>query len=369
MLHGRTGEQMKIKSIREILGFYADKRVLITGDTGFKGSWLGIWLSHLGAEVLGYALPPENGQSHFALARLDDLITHVDGDIRDAQGLTKVVDEFEPEIIFHLAAQALVLPSYMEPKKTFDTNVGGSVNVLEAIRLNPSVRSVVYVTSDKCYRNNDWIWGYRENDELGGHDPYSASKAAAEMVFSAYAKSFFNNREYLGIASARAGNVIGGGDWALNRIVPDSIRFLQSDQPIVLRNPGATRPWQHVLEPLWGYLLLGIRLWESPKEFSGAWNFGPLTETGQTVEELVKQLILRWGKGEYRIDTDANAPHEAWLLQLNTDKARMKLHWKPRWEVPQAIEETVMWYKNVHEGKQALEVSRSQINKYSGEAI
>ena len=371
MHSGKNGDEQIMFPIAEQLRFYAGKRVMITGDTGFKGTWLAIWLHGLGAEVLGYALPAKSEQTQFVLAGLDRLITHVDGDIRDSQKLFKTVNEFQPEVIFHLAAQAIVKYSYEEPKLTFDTNTGGSVNVLEAVRKTESVRSVVYITSDKCYRNKEWVWGYRENDELGGEDPYSCSKAAAEIVFLAYLNSYFKSRKNLGIASTRAGNVIGGGDWALDRIVPDCMRALQSDQPIVLRSPRATRPWQHVLEPLWGYLLLGMRLWEFPKEFSGSWNFGPPTGSGQTVEELVSLLIRYWGRGEYRIAGDANASahHEARLLQLNTDKARMELHWKTRWDVRQAAEETVRWYKSVHEGEKALEVTRLQIKRYSGEAM
>ena len=242
--------------MRDLLAAFAGKRVLVTGDTGFKGSWLCMWLHRLGAEVTGFALPPKLDIDHFNLLRLDRVIRHVDGDIRDLPALQRAFEEFQPEILFHLAAQSLVRYSYDEPKLTFDTNVGGSINVLECVRATPSLRAVVYVTSDKCYRNKEWIWGYRENDELGGRDPYSASKAAAELVFSAYVDSYFAQRSALGIASVRAGNVIGGGDWAADRIVPDSIKSLQAHQPILLRNPNATRPWQHVLEPLSGYLVL-----------------------------------------------------------------------------------------------------------------
>lgn len=369
MHSGKTGNKEGLPTIAEQLSFYGGKRVLITGDTGFKGAWLAIWLHHLGAKVLGYALPPASKHVQFALAGLDHIITHVDGDIRDFNKLSKTIEDFQPELVFHLAAQAIVKYSYEEPKLTFDTNVGGSVNILEAVRNAKSVRSMVFITSDKCYRNKEWVWGYRENDELGGHDPYSSSKAAAELVFSAYLDSFFQSVKGLGIASARAGNVIGGGDWAQNRIIPDCMRALQSDEPIVLRNPMATRPWQHVLEPLWGYLLLGIRLWESPKEFTGSWNFGPPTGSGLTVEELVKLIIQCWGQGEYRVHMGGSAHHEARLLQLNTDKARMELHWRPRWDAYQTIEETVRWYKNVYEGNKAVEITRSQIRKFAGEAI
>ena len=257
------------------LSIFSGKRVLVTGDTGFKGSWLCLWLRELQADVVGYALPPKTNEDLFNLLGLEKFIHHIAGDIRDLEGLQLVFDEFQPEYLFHLAAQSLVRLSYKEPKLTFDTNVGGSVNVLEAVRATTSLRSVIFVTSDKCYRNKEWIWGYRENDALGGHDPYSSSKAAAELVLSAYQDSFFNNRKALGVASVRAGNILGGGDWAKDRLVPDIIKSLRQDTPIILRNPGATRPWQHVLDPLFGYLLLASRLYTSPQAFAGPFNFGP----------------------------------------------------------------------------------------------
>ena len=255
--------------------FYKDKTVLLTGATGFKGSWMAIWLYEMGANVIDYSLAPLTDEDHFILLNLENKITHIQGDILDLNKLTDVFNKYNPEIVFHLAAQALVQFSYDNPKHTFDTNVAGSVNVLEAIRASGSVRSFVYVTSDKAYKNKEWTWGYRENDELGGHDPYSASKAAAEIVFSSYNDSFFSKNPDIGVGTVRAGNVIGGGDWALDRIIPDCIRSLRSNMPIVIRNPHATRPWQHVLEPLSGYLLLGMRLYQDPDTYSGAWNFGP----------------------------------------------------------------------------------------------
>ena len=244
----------------EYLSSFKGRRVFITGHSGFKGSWLAFLLNEIGAEVFGYALPPVGKNNHFELLGLAQLIEHVEADIRDEEKLTAAMGEIQPEFVFHLAAQALVRHSYSDPKTTFETNVMGSVNLLEAVRKCESVRSLVYITSDKCYENREWLWGYRENDQLGGHDPYSASKASAEMVFSAYARSFFFDRPDLGAASARAGNVIGGGDWAVDRIIPDCIRAIESDKPIHLRNPFATRPWQHVLEPIAGYLLLAAQL-------------------------------------------------------------------------------------------------------------
>ncbi len=348
---------------------YRGKRVLVTGDTGFKGSWLSLWLHEMGADVVGYALPPERDEDHFNVIGLAKIIHHVDGDIRDFTALKKVFDDFQPELLFHLAAQAIVKFSYEEPKLTFDTNVGGSVNILEAVRLTPPLRSVIYVTSDKCYKNEEWIWGYRENDELGGHDPYSASKAAAEIVFSAYMDSFFNGREGFGAASVRAGNVVGGGDWALDRIVPDCIKALRSRQPVMVRNPNSTRPWQHVLEPLSGYLLLAAKIYRNPGEYSGAWNFGPGGESIRTVQSLVEKIIEFWGTGEVQVNSQINAPHEAILLHLNCDKSQQILDWHPRWNFDRAVDETACWYKEVISGKPALQISRQQIKDYMEGAI
>lgn len=343
---------------------FQGKRVLVTGDTGFKGSWLCLWLHQLGAQVLGFALPPERPEDHFNLLGLDRLIEHVEGNILDSAAVNAVFERFQPEVLFHLAAQPLVRYSYDEPKLTFDTNVGGSVNVLEAARASASLRALVYVTSDKCYKNNEWIWGYRENDELGGHDPYSASKAAAELVFSSYQDSFFQARAGFGAATVRAGNVIGGGDWALDRIVPDSIRALRQGQPIHVRNPHSTRPWQHVLEPLSGYLATAARLLEEPKRYAGAWNFGPDSESIRTVGELVQMIVREWGEGEALVAQQANAPHEARLLHLNCDKAHQLMRWRPKWNADRAIAETVSWYRQVHLGGNALDISRQQISAY-----
>lgn len=258
-----------MNDMNSIMKIFKGKRVFITGHTGFKGSWLAFLLCEIGADVMGFALPPATTMNHFNLLNLDKKIKHVVGDIRDASLLSATLNKFKPEFVFHLAAQALVRPSYSEPAATFSTNVIGSVNLLDAVRLCESVRSLVYITSDKCYENVEWIWGYRENDQLGGRDPYSASKAAAEIVFSSYVRSFFEQNTSLGAASARAGNVIGGGDWALDRIIPDCIRAIEVGDPIRLRNPAATRPWQHVLEPIAGYLLLAARLYDEPKLWGG----------------------------------------------------------------------------------------------------
>ena len=343
---------------------FRSKRVLVTGHTGFKGSWLALWLHELGADVVGLAQPPENPDDHFNLLKLDTFIHHVIGDICDKKTVDKVCSDFQPEFLFHLAAQPLVRYSYDEPKLTFDTNVGGSVNILEAVRNTPSVRSLIYVTSDKCYKNREWLWGYRENDELGGHDPYSASKAAAELAFSSYQDSFFSRRSGLGAASVRAGNVIGGGDWAKDRIVPDCIRAVRAKKPIEIRNPLATRPWQHVLEPLSGYLLTAAKLYNSPKEFSGAWNFGPDDESVRTVKDLAEQLISFWGEGSIHTPQQHAAPHEANLLHLNCDKAKRLLGWQSQWNFVEGVSETVLWYREITDGGDAMQISRQQIAKY-----
>ncbi len=354
------GEVVNVPKLAALRG----RRVLVTGHTGFKGSWLCLVLNELGADVTGYALPPEGEDSHFVLLGLDRLIRHVVGDIRDDKKLQAVFDEARPEIVFHLAAQALVRYSYDEPKLTFDTNVAGSVNVLEAVRKSNTVRSFVYITSDKCYLNREWEWGYRENDELGGRDPYSASKAAAELVFSAYQDSFFKQRETLGASSVRAGNVIGGGDWALDRIVPDCIRSLRNSQPIVLRSPESTRPWQHVLEPLSGYLLLAARMYDSAKKYSSAWNFGPQSTDIRTVRDLSTTIVERWGSGKVEIDKSAAIFHEARLLCLNCDKAHQLLGWYPQWDFERTITETVRWYREILAGTPAYVITRQQINEY-----
>lgn len=337
---------------------------MLTGHTGFKGSWLAFLLKEAGAEVLGYALPPEYPESHFELLGLARCVRHVEGDIRDAAKLAETMRSFAPEFVFHLAAQALVRRSYDDPKTTFDTNVGGSVNLLEAVRGCDSVRSLVFITSDKCYENVEWVWGYRESDRLGGHDPYSASKAAAEIVFSAYTRSFFSHRPELGVASARAGNVIGGGDWAADRIVPDCIRALRNGQPIRLRNPGATRPWQHVLEPLAGYLLLATRLIDTPSAFSDAWNFGPPSSDVRTVHDVAERIVARFGTGSIEIEAADSKQHEARLLQLNCDKAQQLLGWRSHWAFEQTMAATAGWYKDVLDGTSAVDVTRKQLRDF-----
>lgn len=348
----------------EFLTAFAGRRVMLTGHTGFKGSWLAFLLREIGAEVLGYALPAERPVSHFAALGFAKSMRHVEADVRDSAKLAETMLAFQPEFVFHLAAQALVRPSYADPKATFETNVMGSVNLLEAIRQCESVRSLVYITSDKCYENLEWVWGYRENDRLGGHDPYSASKAAAEIAFSAYARSFFAHRPELGAATARAGNVIGGGDWAVDRIVPDCIRAIGSGKPVVLRNPKATRPWQHVLEPLAGYLLLAVRLREQPQTYAGSWNFGPPSSEVRTVLEVAERIVGRFGRGSVVIEPGLAKQHEANLLQLNCDKAHQLLGWRPRWNVEQTLAATADWYKATMDGAAASVVTQQQLRDF-----
>ncbi len=331
---------------------YQKKKVLITGHTGFKGSWLALWLSQMGATITGYSLQPPTNPNHFQL--LDLKINSVTGDLRDADRLKKVFREQQPEIVFHLAAQAIVRLSYKDPMATLTSNIMGTVNVLEASRSCRTVRAIVNVTSDKCYENHEWPWGYREIDPLGGYDPYSASKGCAELVTSCWRNSFFNPKDYGNthrtlMVSARAGNVIGGGDWASDRLIPDVIRAVHRNQKVKIRDPQATRPWQHVLEPLSGYLLLGQKLLEGRKEFSEAWNFGPSDEEYFSVSEIVDQMKKVWPKIDYEINQTPDQPHEAGLLRLDCSKARTKLKWMPVWTGSNAVEKTAQWYRAYYE--------------------
>ena len=324
---------------------YKNKVVLVTGDTGFKGSWLAIWLKELGSNVIGYALKPKTENDNYVICGLENRIIHVDGDVRDYRHLKSVFDKHKPDIVFHLAAQALVLEGYRDPLETHSTNIMGTINILEAIRHTESVTDAVIITTDKCYENKEWIHGYRENDRLGGKDPYSSSKAACEIVIKSYLESFFNKDGTANIASARSGNVFGGGDWAENRIVPDCIKSLLQKSSIIVRSPLAVRPWQHVLEPLSGYLQLGSVLHEKGKEFSGPWNFGPSTKSMVTVKQLVEEIINQWGEGEINIKNDANQHSEAHLLHLDISKAINKLEWKPRLTFKEGIKYTVDEFK------------------------
>ena len=346
----KTGDEDRYE-IMQLEKTFKGERVFITGHTGFKGSWLTIWLRELGATVLGYSLEPPSNPNNFEASNLSNRITHVNGDIRDFSNLKRVFFEFQPEIVFHLAAQSLVRFSYEEPRITFETNVMGTVNMFEVVKITPSVRVFINVTSDKCYENKEYIWGYRENDRLGGHDPYSSSKACAELITQAYIKSFFSKREDIGVASVRAGNVIGGGDWGTDRLLPDCIRAFSTGNTILIRNPLAIRPWQFVLEPLYGYLLLATKLFEMAKDYTGAWNFGPKNESCISVREMVNKVINYWGSGNWReVSSELNNnKHEMSLLKLNCDKAYSLLKWQGVLDIDSTIEMTVKWYKTFYE--------------------
>jgi CDP-glucose 4,6-dehydratase len=347
---------------------FQHKKVVITGDTGFKGSWLAIWLHRLGADVLGISLPPKTPRDNYVVCGLDEKILHTDLDIRDYDSLLRVFARFRPEIVFHLAAQALVLDSYKEPRHTFDTNLMGTVNILEAIRHTDSVKAAVMITTDKCYENRDWVYGYRESDRLGGSDPYSASKAACETAISAYTRSFFNGSGSATIASARAGNVIGGGDWAANRLVPDIVRALEKDRPVAIRNPNAVRPWQHVLEPLGGYLTLGTLLYKKGGAFSGPWNFGPHSQNNVTVKDLAQKLLNQWGSGCLSIQNEVHPLPEATLLQLDITKAITQLQWQPRLTLDETVAFTIEEYQIDGMDKETtLQQRLDHISRYMGQ--
>lgn len=351
---------------KEFGDFYAGKTVLITGHTGFKGSWLALWLKLLGASVVGFSLEPPTAPSHFDSLRLKEYITHVCGDIRKPAQLEEVFHAYQPEIVFHLAAQPLVRQSYIEPHLTYETNVMGTVNVLEAVRKNPYVRVVLNITSDKCYDNKEWDYAYRENDAMGGFDPYSSSKGCAELVASAYRNSFFQDKQGTRLASVRAGNVVGGGDWAEDRIIPDCIRALTENKPIILRNPTAIRPWQHVLEPLSGYLWLARQLWNSGSCFDGGWNFGPYAQSNINVKKIAEKVIAVWGSGRWQgPNVSAPQPHEAKSLKLDCSKASNLLDWHPVLEIDETIQFTTQWYKNFyHEKDETLKLSTLDIKNY-----
>lgn len=347
--------------------FWSGKKVFLTGHTGFKGSWHAIWLDMMGAEVTGYALDPLTPNDNFVLSGIGDRIGHYTGDVRDFDKLHGLFEQVKPEIVFHLAAQPLVRFSYDSPKETYDVNVGGTVNVLECCRQCDSVRVIVNVTTDKCYENKEWVWGYRENDRLGGYDPYSSSKACSELVTEAYRKSFLNpeelNRHGKSLSSVRAGNVFGGGDWQVDRILPDCIRHLERDEPIIVRNPHATRPWQHVFEPLSGYLLLAEKMFYSPTVYAGAWNFGPDDSSFLPVEVLVGKVVKSWGAGAWEDHSKPGDVHEAHLLKLDITKAKALLGWSPVWRIDQAVAETVTWYKEYNNGR-VYELCLQQIEQY-----
>lgn len=367
---------MRVMNANQLFaGAYHGKTVLVTGHTGFKGAWLSLWLMRLGAKVVGYALTPPTEPSLFNEARIQDSVTHVIGDVRDAAFLEQVMREHEPEVVFHLAAQPLVRQSYLTPQETYDTNVMGTVNLLEAVRKTPSVKACLIVTSDKCYENREWVYAYRENDPMGGFDPYSSSKGCAELVTSAYRNSFFlgkpSDESPVSVASVRAGNVIGGGDWADDRIIPDCVRSLARGQKVLVRNPKAIRPWQHVLEPLSGYLWLGARMLEDPRAHADAWNFGPMGANNVTVQEIVVGILENWGEGEWVTPPQQlEQPHEAHFLKLDTTKAVNLLGWEPVYDLAMTLKVVTDWYSAFYRQADfdAQAVTQRQIEAYERSA-
>lgn len=344
-------------------GFWRGRRVLVTGHTGFKGSWLCLWLRHLGAEVTGLALAPETEPSLFEEAGVASIVDHIEGDIREAGVAERALKASGAEIVLHMAAQALVRPSYDDPVGTFETNVVGTARVLEAVRRIGGVRSVVSVTSDKCYENREWAWAYREDEPMGGKDPYSASKGCAELVTASFRRSFFEKGD-TAVATARAGNVIGGGDWAKDRLVPDCVRCLGAGRAIPIRSPRATRPWQHVLEPLSGYLVLAEALAERGQDAAEGWNFGPVDDDAQPVRWMVDRVCAAWGDGARWEQDGAEHPAEATYLKVDASKARQKLGWRPRMRVWDAVDWAVGWHRAHLEGADASSLCLEQIDKY-----
>ena len=348
--------------------FWQGRRVLLTGHTGFKGSWLSLWLQSMGAQVIGYALAPPSKPSLFEVAEVSIGMNSVIGDIRDLSTLQAVFAQHQPEIVIHMAAQPLVRYSYQNPVETYSTNVMGTVNLLEAVRHTPSVKAVVNITTDKCYENREWPWGYRENEPMGGFDPYSSSKGCAELVTAAYRSSFFNANNYslhgVAIATVRAGNVIGGGDWAQDRLIPDILTAFAQGRKVAIRNPHAIRPWQHVMEPLRGYLTLAEQLFEHGPRFGEAWNFGPNDEDAKPVEWIVKQLALMWGaEAQWQLDS-AETPHEAHYLKLDISKARSRLDWHPALRLKDSLTLILEWSKQFAAGANMRQFTLAQLNSY-----
>jgi CDP-glucose 4,6-dehydratase len=345
--------------------FWRGKRVFLTGHTGFKGGWLSLWLQSLGAELLGFALAPPTRPNLFEIARVADGMSSVIGDIRSLETLSRAMRSFRPEIVIHMAAQSLVRQSYIEPVQTYATNVMGTVHVLEAIRQAGTVRCVVNVTSDKCYENREWEWGYRETEPMGGYDPYSNSKGCSELITSSYRRSFFRGSG-VALASGRAGNVIGGGDWAPDRLVPDILRAFERKEPVVIRNPHSIRPWQHVLEPLSGYLTLVERLWRDGESIAEGWNFGPQEDDARPVIWIVERMAHTWGAGaSWRLDAGEH-PHEAHHLKLDTSKARNRLSWRPRWTLDTALYNVTQWHRAWIGKREMQQVCLEQIQQYNG---
>lgn len=345
--------------------FWAGRRVFITGHTGFKGGWLSLWLQKMGAKVKGFALDPDFTPNLFTEARVAEGMESVIGDIRDLDRLRAELVSFRPEVVLHLAAQPLVRLSYRDPVGTYATNVMGTVNLLEAVRACPEVQAAVIVTTDKCYENREWPWGYRENEAMGGHDPYSSSKGCAELVCAAYRRSFFHAPDAARIGSARAGNVIGGGDWSEDRLVPDILRAFDAGRPVPIRNPVSTRPWQHVLEPLSGYLVLAEALVDRGAEVAGGWNFGPRDEDAQPVQWIVDRMIERWGEGASWMRDEGFHPHEARYLKLDISKAREALRWQPSWTLDEALGRIVDWHRAWRNGADMRACCLAEIHAYA----
>lgn len=345
-------------------GFWSGKRVFITGHTGFKGGWLSLWLKSLGAKVTGFALAPGTDPSLFEVARVDQGIDSIIGDVRDRQFLARCLAEAEPDMVIHMAAQPLVRYSYRHPVETYETNVMGTVNLLEAVRQTASVRAVLVITSDKCYENREREEGYREDEAMGGYDPYSNSKGCAELVVSAYRRSFFEPGEQVAIASARAGNVIGGGDWSEDRLLPDMVRSFSAGETVKIRNPFAVRPWQHVFEALSGYLLLLERMWHEPGKYSGGWNFGPEDKDTRDVGWIVERFASLWGQADWLVEGDVQKLHEAGILRLDCSKARQQLGWDTALPLDTALEWIAEWYRCYYDGGDIVGVSERQLEAF-----
>ncbi len=344
--------------------FWNGKKVFITGHTGFKGSWLSLWLQEMGAFVKGYALEPNTTPNLFTQANVGSNMDSEIGDITDLNLVTESMKSFNPEVVIHMAAQPLVRFSYQEPALTYATNVMGTVNVLEAARKCSNLKAIVSVTTDKCYENKEWAWGYRENESMGGHDPYSSSKGCAELVTAAYRKSFFNDENSAFLASARAGNVIGGGDWSDDRLIPDILRAFEKNEPVVVRNPLSTRPWQHVLEPISGYLVLAQHLYEEGSNVAEGWNFGPKDEDCKPVSWILDRMVTNWGNGaSWELDINNN-PHEAGYLKLDCSKAAMRLNWYPKWNLEYTLESIINWHQHYLGQKNIQELCLLEIAKY-----
>jgi CDP-glucose 4,6-dehydratase len=346
--------------------FWRERRVLLTGHTGFKGAWLALWLQALGARVTGFSLDVPTQPSLYELAHVGDGMENVEGDVRDFDALAGAVGAARPEVVIHMAAQSLVRPSFAAPRLTYEVNVMGTVNLLDAVRRDGDVRVVINVTSDKCYENREWEWAYREHERMGGHDPYSSSKGCAELVTDAFRRSFFCTEGSTRIASARAGNVIGGGDWAEDRLIPDLMRAVFEERAVTVRNPGSIRPWQHVLNPLAGYLMLAEALWSSA-ELVGGWNFGPADEDARPVRSIVQHIAASWPQQLSWMDDGASHRsnlHEARYLKLDSSRARSRLGWRPRWSLREGLDATVAWYRALHAGENMSVVTAAQIDAY-----